>query len=358
MPASGHPCPVSSYMLSTKSRVMKIEYRWEISNFVNWVSEDWTNISGPVIHARGTDVCWKLQMVPSCGGYLCIEVKQVDQQYGGINNTKQVSLGVCICNADNTLVYGVRVSREVPERFVEVGNGLRSKLIKREVVLENRVRYLPDGKLTVLCTLHFLQPETYTDAADQLKAPVLEVPPPEMSSGMGRVLTEGRFSDFIVVAGGREFPAHRAILAQRSEVFRAMFELDMAEKRDDRVVIEDLSADAISDLLTFIYTDSAPNIKEVAPELLAAAEKYNIPRLKAVCEEELAKSLDIDNVIDRLVQSETYQASHLKDAALYWITKHAPDVVNTTSWKSLCEQRPELVFVICGQFASYIKMLK
>ena len=337
---------------------MKIEHRWEISNLVKRVSEDWTSITGPVIYASGTDVRWKLRMVPDCGGYLCIEVKQVDHLSSGISSTRQVSLGVCICDAANSRVYGVCGFREVPAGFDEVGNGLRWKLIKSDVVLENRARYLPGGKLIVLCTLHYLQPDTYTDAADQLKAPVLVVPPPEMSSGMGKVLTEGRFSDFTVVADGREFSAHRAILAQRSEVFRTMFELDMAEKRDDHVVIEDLSADAVSDLLTFIYTDSAPNIKEIAQELLVAAEKYNIPRLKAVCEEELAKSLDIDNVIDRLLQSETYQAFYLKDAALHWITKHAPDVVNTTSWKYLCEHRPELVFVICGQFASYIKMLK
>ena len=186
--------------------------------------------------------------------------------------------------------------------------------------------------------------------------PVPVVPPPEMGSCMENALTEGPFSDVTVVADEREFPAHRVILAQRSVVFRAMFDMDMVEKRDNRVVIEDLSSDAVSDLLTFIYTDSAPNISELAPELLAAAEKYNIPRLKAVCEEELAKSLNIDNVIDRLIASEMYGASQLKDVALHWISKHAPDVVETASWKSLSEHHPELVTAVCEQFASYIKM--
>jgi len=209
----------------------------------------------------------------------------------------------------------------------------------------------------VLCTLHYLKPKTY--AADQLKEPLPVVPPREIdSSFMGKVLAEGRFSDVVVVAEEREFPVHRAILAQRSDVFRAMFDVDMTEKQNKRVVIEDLSADAVSDLLTFIYTNSAPNVNMFAMELLAAAEKYNVPRLKAVCEAKLAKSLNIDNVIDRLLESETYRADQLKAAALHWISKHAPDVVETTSWKSLCDERPALVAVICEQFASYIKHLK
>ena len=240
-----------------------------------------------------------------------------------------------------------------------LGKGRSWKLIRQDIVLGDRQRFLEkEQQLNLLCTLHYLQPETCTYAVDQLEVPLPVVPPPVMGSGMGNMLTEGLFSDVTVVADERKFPAHRAILAQRSEVFRKMFEVNMTEKHNQHVVIKDLSADAVSDLLTFIYTDAAPNIKEVAPELLAAAEKYNISRLKAVCEEELAKSLDVDNVINRLIASEMYRAFQLKDAALHWISKHAPDVVKTASWKPFCEQHPELVTAICEQFASYIEMLK
>ena len=347
-------CPVSDYTVTTKSKVRKIEYRWEIPNFDHVILSDdwewdeyWERKKGAGISASGTDVHWQLRMVRDSNGFLDVEIRH-DSVYTTVADSKmQIYLAVCICDANNTKVFGNEF-REVPRRFMTVGNGLRYRLIKRDIILSDPPRYLPGGKLTVLCTLHYLQPEAYTDTMDQ----------PEMVSCMGNVLNEGLFSDVIVVADEREFPVHRAILAQRSNVFRAMFEVDMAEKRDNRVVIEDLSASAISDLLTFIYTDSAPNIKELAQELLAAAEKYNIPRLKAVCETELAKCLNIDNVIDRLIESETYRAFQLKDAALQWIAKHAPDVVNTESWESFSEQHPELVAVICKQFASYIKELK
>ena len=297
-------------------------------------------------------------MVMDGDGLLWVELRQYENysQCKVVTSKTQAALGLYISAANNTIVHGV-VSMEVPYHFVMIGDVLRTKLIKRDVVLENPDRYLPDGKLTVLCTLHYLEPETY--AADQLKEPLPVIPQPEIaSSAMGNVLAEGRFSDVVVVAEEREFPVHRVILSQRSDVFRAMFDVDMTERQNRRVVIEDLSADTVSDLLTFIYTDSAPNVNKLAMELLAAAEKYNISRLKAVCEAELAKSLTVDNVIDRLLESEKYRADQLKAAALHWIGKHAPDVVETTSWKSLCEEHPAWVTVICKQFASYIKHLK
>ena len=177
---------------------------------------------------------------------------------------------------------------------------------------------------------------------------------------MGNILTKRLFSDIVVVVGKQEFPAHKAILAERSEVFEAMFNVDMKESHEKRIVIEDMTSDAVSDLLTFIYTDTAPNISECsrAEELLAAAEKYNIPRLKAICEAELAKCIDITNVIDMLIMSETYRADQLKKATLFWMARHASDIVETESWTSLFVEHPELFKVVCKEFASYITALK
>ena len=190
--------------------------------------------------------------------------------------------------------------------------------------------------------------------------PIPIIPPADGSSFMGNLLTEGLLAEVVVVVGKQEFPAHKAILAQRSEVFRAMFNANMKESLKKRVIIEDMTGDAVSDLLTFIYTDSAPNISESAraEELLVAAEKYNIPRLKAVCEAELAKGLDVNNVIDMLVMSETYRADQLKEMTLHWMARHADDVVKRDSWQSFCQEHPQLLKVVCEKFANYIGTLK
>ena len=72
----------------------------------------------------------------------------------------------------------------------------------------------------------------------------------------------------------------------------------------------------------------------------------------------MAAYLDINNVLDKLVLSDTYRAEQLREATLHWITKHAADVVETDDWEAVCIQHPKVVKLICEQFASYIKELK
>ena len=63
---------------------------------------------------------------------------------------------------------------------------------------------------------------------------------------------------------------------------------------ENRIVIKDISADTIEALLHFIYTD---NIAEdmISPELMEAAERYDIQRLKTICEKSLIGKIAIFN---------------------------------------------------------------
>lgn len=54
----------------------------------------------------------------------------------------------------------------------------------------------------------------------------------------------------------------------------------MTEARSDRVVIDDIEPEVVKELLRFMYTDNAPNLDRMADELLAAADKYQLDRLK------------------------------------------------------------------------------
>jgi len=311
---------VKTNRLTTKSEVNTIDCTWEVSNFADQVSK--------VLHGCNSGTYWHLKMMLNDDGWLRIGVIECyNTPYGiiHVDSKLQISLSLRLSVFE----------KKMPHCFNVVGRSLYWKLIKWKVVVGNPERYLAGGKLTVFCSLHWLEVDTETYVADQLNVPPLPVVPQSASVPWIRnVLCKGLFTDVVVVAGEREFTAHRAILAERSEVFRAMFDADMLEKHNGRIVIEDLSSDAVSEMLSFIYTDSVDDIGKTASELLASAEKYNIPRLKAVCELELATSISIDNAVDIFVQSEMYRASQLKEAALYWIARHAHEVVKTPAWKS------------------------
>ena len=63
-----------------------------------------------------------------------------------------------------------------------------------------------------------------------------------------------QFSDVNLNIRGREFPAHKNILAARSEVFAAMFQHPTKEKLSNQIEIEDIEPEVFQELLRFIYT--------------------------------------------------------------------------------------------------------
>jgi len=73
------------------------------------------------------------------------------------------------------------------------------------------------------------------------------------------------------------------VLAARSAVFAAMFEAGMREAQNDHVHIDDVDADVMKEMLRYMYTGTAPGIERMADELLAAADKYQLDRLKVCC---------------------------------------------------------------------------
>lgn len=60
-----------------------------------------------------------------------------------------------------------------------------------------------------------------------------------------------------------------------------MFEHDMEEKKNSRVEVKDVEPEVMAELLRFIYTGkTAANLDNMAADLLAAADKYALERLK------------------------------------------------------------------------------
>lgn len=99
------------------------------------------------------------------------------------------------------------------------------------------------------------------------------MPECKLSEDLGNLFDNEKFSDVTLSVGGREFQAHKAILAARSPVFAAMFEHEMEERKQNRVAITDVDHEVLKEMLRFIYTGKAPNLDKMADDLLAAADK-------------------------------------------------------------------------------------
>ena len=174
-----------------------------------------------------------------------------------------------------------------------------------------------------------------------------------------RMLDSGQSSDVTLVANdGQEFPAHMSILASRSPVFTAMFEQNMKEKKEKRVEIADLNSQTVRKLLEYIYTDAVPDASwPMADQLLYAAHKYNIPRLKRFSADAMAAELNTENAAEFLSAAELYNAAQLRRAAKYFTVRHISEVKKTQGWQNLQSHSRHLADEIFDELAELVRQL-
>ncbi|XP_024313975.1 BTB/POZ and MATH domain-containing protein 1-like [Brachypodium distachyon] len=140
----------------------------------------------------------------------------------------------------------------------------------------------------------------------------LVVPCSDIGAHLGRLLDDGN-SDVSFVVGGDTFPAHRAVLAARSPVFKAELFGSMAESTMSSITLADIAPATFEVFLRFIYTDALPDTPiETCKHLLAVADRYAMERLKIMCAKKLWDGVSVDTVADTLSCAETYSCAELK----------------------------------------------
>ncbi|XP_020264323.1 BTB/POZ domain-containing protein At1g55760 [Asparagus officinalis] len=140
-------------------------------------------------------------------------------------------------------------------------------------------------------------------------------------TSLALMLSDAVLADITITASdGGSIPAHRAVLATRSPVFRSMFSHDLKEKSLSTVHISDMSFDACRAFLNYIYGDfQAKEFLAHRLALLSAADKYSIDDLKEACHDSLSEDIDAKNVLERLQTAHLYGLSKLKSGCLRYL---------------------------------------
>ena len=123
----------------------------------------------------------------------------------------------------------------------------------------------------------------------------------------------------------------------------------MKENDTKTVTIDDFKAEVISEMLNFIYTGSISSqdtISEIATELLAAADKYQLDLLKNICEEILCSILELTNCVEYLVFGDMYQTFKLRRRAMEIAVENIDSIMDTDVFKDLFKQKPELAWEV------------
>ncbi|XP_041000593.1 BTB/POZ and MATH domain-containing protein 3-like, partial [Juglans microcarpa x Juglans regia] len=134
----------------------------------------------------------------------------------------------------------------------------------------------------------------------------------------------------------------------------------------DKLVIKDIDAFIFKAMLLFIYTDKLPNVDKVesttticsstimVQHLWAAADLYNLDRLKLLCESELCKAINIDTVATILALAEQHHCPQLKAICLKFTAnpENLGAVMKSGAFRHLEESCPTLLSELLATFAS------
>lgn len=217
------------------------------------------------------------------------------------------------------------------------GNG-RRHFVKRS---DLESLYVSNGSVIIMCRVKVM--------CERNDDPI-GVPP----SDIGNLLKSTDGSDVTFVVDGEEFPAHRAVLAARSPVFKAQLLGSMAEAKMPSITLQDIAPATFKAMLRFMYTDGLPGDGEdghdefsieAFQDLLAAADRYALDRLKLLCASKLWDKVSTDTVGDILACAETYSCPELRTKCLDFFAdeKNFKEAVLTDGFVQLVQKFPAIL---------------
>ncbi|CAN6305181.1 unnamed protein product [Urochloa humidicola] len=223
-------------------------------------------------------------------------------------------------------------SKALSEQGVRSFDGQNSwghlRFIKRAELEESE--HLKDDSFTVRCDLLVINEFRAEEKTEVATSAFVSVPPSNLRQDLGHLLLTERGADVVFEVGGQTFAAHRCVLAARSPVFSAELFGAMKESNTTGVIrIEDMEAQAFKALLHYIYTDSLPKMKKrkrrmsMSQHLLVASDRYNLERLKLICEKKLCGCIDVGTVGSILALAEQHHCHRLKKACLSFLCSSA-----------------------------------
>ncbi|XP_052255430.1 BTB/POZ domain-containing protein 6-like [Dreissena polymorpha] len=174
-------------------------------------------------------------------------------------------------------------------------------------------------------------------------------------------------SDVTLVVGAtaRELPAHKYMLASRSQVFYAMFFGELPEAGPE-VIIPDIDYDVMMAYLRFLYTDSVEITPDLVMGLMYCGKKYDSENLVDLCLTYLQEEINPSNVCTIMEQAHLFDETQLWENCLASVFSNATDVLTNESrdFVHLCREcltkvvkddrlvvEEEYVYIACKQWA-------
>lgn len=332
LPASSNDGEVFESWDTTEIKVVKLKQTWTIKNFSFCDQKTGEQLKSPTFSTGINDTCkWRLDLYPN--GLKEEDAKYVSLFIIPLSCNARVQFRLSIINAKQDEIRVLNGTHHF-----EMGTGWGyGDYIAQDFLFNEENEVLLHDKLTVVCELNVTVGTEDTSEKIKSKTRQLSYQQNYLVYDLKVLFESQTLTDVVLSAGGQVFPVLKTILAIRSPVFKAMF-----ENEQQRIEITDMEPRVLNEMLRYIYTEESPNLKHLACELLAAAEKYELIGLKLMCEDSLSANLTVENAAEYFILGDTYFAEDLKNQARSFIVAHASHVANSRGLASMIETHPRL----------------
>ncbi|XP_047078332.1 BTB/POZ and MATH domain-containing protein 1-like [Lolium rigidum] len=232
---------------------------------------------------------------------------------------------ICLADEEEEAKQVASLASESVYKFPSRSCSPYTTFVKREN-LENS-KHLRNDSFTIRCDIVVVR----GCRAQEHAAAFVSVPPRNLRRHLGELLKTEKGADVVFEVGGETVAAHRCVLAARSSVFSAELFGPMKEGNAASgivVRVEDMEVVVFKALLHFAYTDSLPEMQKEDEDLtyqhlLVAADRYNMERLKLICEGKLCEYIDVGTVATILALADQHHCEGLKKACLNFLAAPA-----------------------------------
>ena len=316
-----------------------ISYQWIIFD-AKMIHTRSSNVHGPSIHS-------KFLPCPMKPNLYFTENSVIFELYGRqlYETVADSYRDVCICNCIITIlsmetkqsIFSVKVPKQrihllnVSDSATSFFSPIRIKLMD----YDNFSTYLNDEALTIQVLATLTKYSQHTDISVVVNN----------YNRMKWSFDDASFTDCIIRVQNKILKVHKVILASASEVFRQM----LADSSDNAIEPSDVDFEDVSDIVAYIYTGTATNVRSRTSKILVAADCFDLRNLVGECVYELQCRFTPANVVNSLCLAgnlTSYGHHLLKTACIDFIKPNFMSVYLSDSWKALKETHCALALEI------------
>ncbi|ULU01336.1 hypothetical protein L5515_004441 [Caenorhabditis briggsae] len=332
---------------ATRVTALSTKLEWKIEQFeklMKLVKNGSNLISRMFSVPDAPTVCWELHVYPNGKrdedmNHVSFFLRQVGLARG--EEPIMTEFQIYALDANN---QRVSVCRDTKDFTNQQGRG------KFQVTRDKMTGALrSDGTLFLICEVEYFPPGSKISVEPVMEEDVSTEEPEDLPEVVVRannrnMWEEELFTDCVIHVGNKHIKAHRCILGQNSPVFKSMFSSPtMLEAQNGEIHMQDAKYDSVRAMVEFMYTGATESLDQGnIDEILAIADKYEVLMLKDQCERLIAQTINLKNVTQVAMFSDTYTADYLKSAVIRFLMTHHRVVIKTQDWINLKKSRHEL----------------